>query len=586
MKISLEKAIFVNRAPFGKLSLDFSENCIAVLNATNGKGKTTLLSHIADAFYEMARPHFQDFEDKPTKYYRVSSVVFNLDMNKPSFVYLRFKTEEGNIDYIDIRNKCTQEEYNDAINLDSKIPFDDIKSELEKQNAIKKLSPNFNKEYAEKIFNNNLSTYFPSYRYETPGYLNDPYRIKLDFVKQSGFSGYLKNPIEVITGLPQLANWIMDVILDLRLNQESESPIPFTNLNKIITQTLISNNLGNLRFGVGARGQGSLRIAILENKDAGKRIYPSIFNLSSGELAVLCIFGEMLRQADNNNKNISADEITGIVLIDEVDKHLHIKLQKEALPLLFNLFPKVQFIISSHSPFLSMGLAEMSQERSTIIDLESGLSIQPTNDKQYQEVYEMMIDENKRFKQMYDSIKLQIEEGKELQIITEGKNSEHIRKAISILDNTLLDKIKIVSGAESKSGDQQLKNAFDIMSNTMVQSKFLFVWDCDSEDKVNSIVENSSFFKFCFPNNQSNAKAKQGIENLYAEELFTPDVYDQKNTQTAYGGSKAESIFNKSKFLDKVKQETDKSIFENYKPLLEKIKSIIAPPQNEEQQAP
>jgi len=62
--------------------------------------------------------------------------------------------------------------------------------------------------------------------------------------------------------------------------------------------------------------------------------------------------------------------------------------------LLFSLFPNIQFIVSSHSPFLSMGLAEISQKRSKIIDLESGLSIQPTSDKQYQEVYEMMIEEN------------------------------------------------------------------------------------------------------------------------------------------------------------------------------------------------
>jgi len=583
MKISLEKAIFVNRAPFGKLSLDFSENCIAVLTATNGKGKTTLLSHITDAFYEMARPHFQNFEDKSNKFYRVSSAIYNLDNNKPSFVYFRFRTEEGNIDYIDIRKNCSEEEYNEAILLESKIPFSEFKEGLEKSGFAKEVSPNFTKEKAEKIFNNNLLTYFPSYRYETPGYLNDPYKIKIDFTNQSRFAGFLNNPIEVVTGLPQLANWIMDVVLDLRQNQETQSSMLFRNLNMIITQTLISNNYGNLRFGIGPRGQGSLRIQILENKEGGILKYPSIFNLSSGESSMLCLFGELLRQADNNKNNIPTEEITGIVLIDEADKHLHIKLQKEVLPLLFNLFPNVQFIISSHSPFLSMGLAEISQKRSAIIDLESGLSIQPTSDKQYQEVYEMMVEENKRFKQMYDSIKAQIEETKELQIITEGRNTEHLIKAISILDKSLLDKIKVISGLENRSGDQQLKNAFDIMANANVPGKFLFVWDCDSKNKVNSVTENSSFFKFGFQQNQSNTKAKQGIENLYAESLFTPDVYDQKESQTAYGGSKTETIFNKNKFLEKVKHETAESVFENFRPLLEKIKSIVATSANAEE---
>ena len=583
MKIFLEKAILINRAPFSKLSLDFNENTLAVLTATNGKGKTTLLSHITDAFYEMARRYFQDFEDKSNKFYRVSSGVYNLDGTKPSFVYFRFKTEEGDIDYVDIRNDCTEEEYNESISLESKMPFADLKEELEGSNCVKKLSQNFKKDVAEKILKNNLLTYFPSYRYENPGYLNDPYKIKLDFTTQSRFTGYLSNPIEVIAGLPQLANWILDVVLDLRSDQESESAMLFRNLNTIVTQTLISSNLGELRFGIGSRGRGSVRIQILENKDGGKRIYPSIFNLSSGESAILCLFGEILRQADNNRNNIPTDEITGIVLIDEADKHLHIKLQKEVLPLLFNLFPNIQFIISSHSPFLNMGLAEVSSKRSKIIDLETGLSIQPTSDKQYQEVYEMMIEENKRYKQMYDAIKSQIEETKELQIITEGKNTEHLRKAISVLDNSLLERIKIISGSEGKSGDQQLKNAFDIMVNTKVQGNFLFIWDYDSESKANSVTENSSFFKFCFQVNQSNRKIKKGIENLCAEGFFTPDVYKQKEIPTDDGGSNIETRLNKNKFLEKIKQEANESVFENFRPLLEKIRLIISPPQNVEQ---
>lgn len=80
MKIFLEKLILINRAPFNQLILDFKENEIAVLSAANGKGKTTILSYIVDAFYEMARPHFlNQFEGKEHKFYRVSSSIYNLD---------------------------------------------------------------------------------------------------------------------------------------------------------------------------------------------------------------------------------------------------------------------------------------------------------------------------------------------------------------------------------------------------------------------------------------------------------------------------------------------------------------------------
>ena len=53
MAFYLEKAIFINRAPFEHLELDFNEKGINVLTAINGKGKTTILSHIVDAFYEL-----------------------------------------------------------------------------------------------------------------------------------------------------------------------------------------------------------------------------------------------------------------------------------------------------------------------------------------------------------------------------------------------------------------------------------------------------------------------------------------------------------------------------------------------------
>ena len=500
----------------------------------------------------MAKPHFpNEFENKENKFYRVSSAIYNLNPSIPSFVYLRFKTTEENIDYVDIRNACTEAEYNEAIAIDNKIPFNQFEQQLKEQQLVKALSSNFNKDKAVKLFSNNILTYFPSYRYEQPGYLNEPYKVNLDFKKQTGFTGYLNNPIEVISGLPQLANWIMDVVLDnqyFNLNKEDiietitkmglkneqtvtvgDLPVAIhtviqetikqkseqqNTLNTILTRTLISKKYGDIRLGIGQRGMGSTRIQIVDAA-SGKKIYPSIFNISSGESAMLCLFGEILRQRDNIKNSVHLSEITGVVLVDEVDKHLHIKLQKEVLPELFKLFPNVQFIVSSHSPFLSLGLAEKLQERSRLIDIENGLSIQPTHDKQYQEVYDMMIKENDRYKKMYDTINLQIENEKELQIITEGKNTEHIQKAITVLDNSLLDRVKIIAGAEDKSGEQQLKNTFDVMANANHTSKFLFVWDCDSVAKVESLREQSSFFKYCFQKNTENNKIKKGSYKRY-----------------------------------------------------------------------
>lgn len=42
----------------------------------------------------------------------------------------------------------------------------------------------------------------------------------------------------------------------------------------------------------------------------------------------------------------------GIVLIDEVETHLHLELQRIIMPILVSVFPNIQFIITTHSPFV------------------------------------------------------------------------------------------------------------------------------------------------------------------------------------------------------------------------------------------
>ena len=51
--MKIEKAIFVNRAPFKKVEFDFLESGVNVLSGINGRGKTTVISHIVDLLAEL-----------------------------------------------------------------------------------------------------------------------------------------------------------------------------------------------------------------------------------------------------------------------------------------------------------------------------------------------------------------------------------------------------------------------------------------------------------------------------------------------------------------------------------------------------
>ncbi|GHT24575.1 hypothetical protein AGMMS49953_07370 [Endomicrobiia bacterium] len=65
--------------------------------------------------------------------------------------------------------------------------IDKIQNYISQNYCVKHVSLNFNKDKAEKIFKDNVITYFSSYRYESPGYLNDPYEINLEFKKRINF---------------------------------------------------------------------------------------------------------------------------------------------------------------------------------------------------------------------------------------------------------------------------------------------------------------------------------------------------------------------------------------------------------------
>lgn len=72
--------------------------------------------------------------------------------------------------------------------------------------------------------------------------------------------------------------------------------------------------------------------------------------LSSGYLAIFEVLADLLVRSEFFD--ITPDQLQGIVIIDEIDAHLHISLQKKILPFFIKLFPHLQFIVSTHSPFV------------------------------------------------------------------------------------------------------------------------------------------------------------------------------------------------------------------------------------------
>jgi predicted ATP-binding protein involved in virulence len=77
----------------------------------------------------------------------------------------------------------------------------------------------------------------------------------------------------------------------------------------------------------------------------------SIASLSDGEKGIITLFGDIARRiamANPESKEpLSGD---GIILIDEIDLHLHPSWQRMIVPKLAATFPNCQFIVTTHSP--------------------------------------------------------------------------------------------------------------------------------------------------------------------------------------------------------------------------------------------
>ncbi|WP_210512258.1 AAA family ATPase [Pantoea ananatis] len=137
------------------------------------------------------------------------------------------------------------------------------------------------------------------------------------------------------------------------LQKGSDNLIEYSRIDKVIRniesdiQSLLENDTLKLRYNL-----SSLRMEILqEGRDN------LLFEmLPSGFASILAIYAELIMHAEL--RKIEKGKLEGIVIIDEIDAHLHITLQKKVFDFFSKGFPGIQFIISTHSPFVVQSVSD------------------------------------------------------------------------------------------------------------------------------------------------------------------------------------------------------------------------------------
>lgn len=107
----------------------------------------------------------------------------------------------------------------------------------------------------------------------------------------------------------------------------------------------------------------------------------AVNQLSDGEKTYIALIGDLCRRLVLANPTLENPLMgEGIVLIDEIDLHLHPQWQTEIAEKLCNTFPNIQFIVTTHSPLV---ITNVKTEQLRVLKTEDGVTKLVDNDYSY-----------------------------------------------------------------------------------------------------------------------------------------------------------------------------------------------------------
>ena len=547
-----------NIGPIDKVNINFPFHSNGnpkpvIFVGENGSGKSTLLSNIVDALYTIAAKQFQNAMQSNDngvghQYYKaITPTEIKVD-KKYLYSYIQFKINPS-IKYMFKSGKLSVADFKKNVPNSDSLPFSwQEDGNYKETNAAKK--------DVERIFETDAICYFGPDRYEKPIWMGEKYfdiEGTIHPSVQASWSGVLKSPITVKNVTETNLQWLMDVIVDSRPDVEGAiGNLKITNINvetllamRIARQnleTILSKIVGKeVFFALNFRNYGASRFKVVE-RGTNKVIAPTLDSLSTGQIALFNMFSTIVRYGDTNdlNKSILLKDITGIVVIDEIELHLHTSLQKEVLPNLIKLFPKVQFVITSHAPLFLLGMQEVFGDGGyEIYEMPTATKISVEGFSEFQRAYEYF--QTTQAKNIIENAKSTL--APKVLVITEGATDWKLMKtAMSVLKERP-ESMDLFAGLEFSFLEYEPKNSQEPvqlkleMGNTTLtglcesyaklpqETTYIFIADCDDKttnarmrgDKTPYRKWSSKVYSFTIPVPES----RSGTPNISIEHLFS-----------------------------------------------------------------
>ena len=552
----------------------------------NGSGKTNLLSVVADAIMEATAAAYNDVLQQGNhgrNYFRILGGKTVTYGEKHGLCALKFENDEETYTFLEKVGDISIDDAKNAI--PDSIDFDHL---WDNDATFKKF--NIDKDKAERIYSSGVYAFFPASRSEYPHWLNRSSVQPELFDIADRYTGQLGRPLFVERGLETFSQWLLGAITDARIEVASAQIandgstvsnlqlgqadpkllMPFFWANMIL-RIILSDDTARFLW-AGRKDSRKVRVAV------GNQILAAgLDSLSGGQATLLSVFGTILRYADL--AGMDPRQARGIVVIDELDAHMHVELQRETLPRLIGFFPGIQFLVSSHSPFFALGMERiLSPAGVRIVGLPSGSLL---NAEVYEE-FQQALDTVRGTQAFADSVGELTSSSTSPVILVGGETDlRYFRAAARALGHLQLEGlfqwIGSVGdgGGATNSGDPALKNAVKFLKNNpeFIKEKVVVIYDCDARQTSES---HGLLHTLSLPHSAS-AKAKKGIENLLPSELLASEFYNRTEHENDYGGTVIVEELDKPRLCEVLCGESpDAAHFSNFEPVFATIIEILS----------
>lgn len=561
----INKIKIENFGPINNLIIDssFDEDrnpLPLILVGTNGSGKTSILANIIDSLVELKKKKYNKLQEvEGDNYFKVGKKNYITTGKEYNYVNIQFIYNNQTAHYIDFSRNISNEEFSEKFNQNDfeNIQWGDAK--LIKDGYFKNTIAN--DEFLES-FEKEVLLYFPFSRYETPAWWNSEH--DLGFNIQEKYLGASDRNFIKSNIVKEVEEWLLNVFLDAEIYEKqliefntalgNNIVLPedknYLNTSDILLgyagkNTSLKNSINALltilykakdssieRVRLGISDKRYRRIAVIAKKIGldEVEIAPTISHLSSGELMIFSLFCSILIEYDqlNINSSINLAEIIGTVIIDEIDLHLHIDLQKKLLPAIIKSFPKIQFIVTTHSPLFLMGIEE-SFEDIKAINLPQGNLIPLSEFSEVEESFNLFVEKFSSFKTSYQYTMQEISNLTKTLVITEGKTDwKHLKKALERfkLQGNFedLDFNFLEYEDEINMGETELMSLCEQFSKTLQPRKIICIFDRDNPKIIAKITDpyvdfENNVYALCIPKPQH----RESYNNISIEFLYTDE---------------------------------------------------------------